>query len=61
MMEPHGQKTKMEIGVTKNQVQTIGNHGMTETKQGKTGWYIDSSGELTPLPVSEDGEWTRIS
>ena len=51
----------MEIGITKNQVQTIGNHGMTETKQGKTGWYIDSSGELTSWLVSEDGEWTRIS
>ena len=31
------------------------------TKQGKTGWYIDSSGELTSWLVSEDGEWTRIS
>ena len=46
----------MEIGITKNQVQTIGNHGMTETKQGKTGWYIDSSGELTSWLVSEDGD-----
>ena len=31
------------------------------TDQGKTGWYIDSSGELTSWLVSEDGEWTRVS
>ena len=31
------------------------------TEQGKTGWYIDSSGELTSWLVSEDGEWTRVS
>ena len=31
------------------------------TEQGKTGWYIDSTGELTSWLVSESGEWTRIS
>ena len=31
------------------------------TVQGKTGWYIDSSGELTSWRVSESGEWTRVS
>ena len=31
------------------------------TQQGKTGWYIDSSGELTSWLVSESGEWTRMS
>ena len=31
------------------------------TEQGKTGWYIDSSGELTSWLVSETGEWTRMS
>ncbi len=31
------------------------------TEQGKTGWYIDSSGELTSWLVSDDGTWTRIS
>lgn len=31
------------------------------TEQGKTGWYIDSSGELTSWLVSESGEWTRMS
>jgi len=31
------------------------------TEQGKTGWYIDSTGELTSWLVSESGEWTRMS
>lgn len=31
------------------------------TEQGKTGWYIDSSAELTSWLVSESGEWTRMS
>ena len=31
------------------------------TEQGKTGWYIDSNGELTSWLVSESGEWTRMS
>ena len=31
------------------------------TEQGKTGWYIDSSGELTSWLVSDSGEWTRMS
>jgi len=31
------------------------------TEQGKTGWYIDSGGELTSWLVSESGEWTRMS
>lgn len=31
------------------------------TQQGKTGWYIDSSGALTSWLVSESGEWTRMS
>jgi len=31
------------------------------TEQGKTGWYIDSNGELTSWLVSETGEWTRMS
>jgi hypothetical protein len=31
------------------------------TEQGKTGWYIDSSAELTSWLVSESGEWTRVS
>ena len=31
------------------------------TEQGKTGWYIDSDGELTSWLVSESGEWTRMS
>ncbi|MBT4981556.1 MAG: hypothetical protein HOM85_00640 [Euryarchaeota archaeon] len=31
------------------------------TEQGKTGWYIDSSGELTSWQVSESGDWTRVS
>ena len=31
------------------------------TEQGKTGWYIDSDGQLTSWLVSESGEWTRIS
>jgi hypothetical protein len=31
------------------------------TEQGKTGWYIDSSGELTSWLVSESGEWTQLS
>ena len=31
------------------------------TKQGSTGWYIDSSGELTSWLVSESGEWTQVS
>ena len=31
------------------------------TEQGKTGWYIDSSGELTSWLVSETGEWTQVS
>ena len=31
------------------------------TVQGKTGWYIDSSSELTSWLVSESGEWTRMS
>tara|TARA_E500000081_G_C5984154_1_gene283819 strand:- start:10 stop:702 length:693 start_codon:yes stop_codon:yes gene_type:complete len=31
------------------------------TEQGKTGWYIDSSGELTSWLVTESGEWTRMS
>ena len=31
------------------------------TVQGKTGWYIDSSGELTSWQVSESGDWTRVS
>ena len=31
------------------------------TEQGKTGWYIDSNGELTSWLVGEDGSWTRVS
>jgi len=31
------------------------------TEQGKTGWYIDSDGQLTSWLVSESGEWTRMS
>jgi hypothetical protein len=31
------------------------------TEQGKTGWYIDSTGQLTSWLVSEEGEWTRVS
>jgi hypothetical protein len=31
------------------------------TEQGKTGWYIDSTGELTSWLVSDSGEWTRMS
>jgi hypothetical protein len=31
------------------------------TEQGKTGWYIDSTGELTSWLVSDSGEWTRVS
>ena len=31
------------------------------TEQGKTGWYIDSDGQLTSWIVSESGEWTRVS
>ena len=31
------------------------------TEQGKTGWYVDSTGELTSWLVSETGEWTRYS
>jgi hypothetical protein len=31
------------------------------TVQGETGWYIDTSGELTSWQVSESGEWTRLS
>ena len=31
------------------------------TEQGKTGWYIDSNGQLTSWLVSESGEWTRMS
>ena len=31
------------------------------TEQGKTGWYIDSNGDLTSWLVSESGEWTRMS
>ena len=31
------------------------------TEQGKTGWYIDSDGQLTSWLVSETGEWTRVS
>ncbi len=31
------------------------------TEQGKTGWYIDSDGQLTSWLVSESGEWTRVS
>lgn len=31
------------------------------TEQGKTGWYVDSTGELTSWLVSESGEWTRVS
>ena len=31
------------------------------TEQGKTGWYVDSTGELTSWLVSETGEWTRVS
>ena len=30
-------------------------------EQGKTGWYIDSDGQLTSWLVSESGEWTRMS
>ena len=31
------------------------------TEQGKTGWYIDSDGQLTSWLVSESDEWTRVS
>ncbi|MEE2984852.1 MAG: hypothetical protein VX366_01370 [Candidatus Thermoplasmatota archaeon] len=31
------------------------------TEQGKTGWYVDSTGELTSWIVGEDGSWTRMS
>ena len=31
------------------------------TEQGKTGWYIDSTGELTSWLVAEDGSWTKMS
>ena len=31
------------------------------TEQGKTGWYIDSDGQLTSWLVSESGDWTRMS
>ena len=31
------------------------------TEQGKTGWYVDSTGQLTSWLVSEEGEWTRVS
>jgi len=31
------------------------------TEQGKTGWYIDSTGQLTSWLVSESGEWSRVS
>ena len=31
------------------------------TEQGKTGWYVDSTGELTSWLVSETGDWTRVS
>ena len=31
------------------------------TEQGKTGWYIDSDGQLTSWLVSDTGEWTRMS
>ncbi len=31
------------------------------TEQGKTGWYIDSDGQLTSWLVSASGEWTRMS
>ena len=31
------------------------------TEQGKTGWYVDSTGQLTSWLVSETGEWTRVS
>ena len=31
------------------------------TEQGKTGWYVDSTGELTSWLVSESGDWTRVS
>ena len=31
------------------------------TEQGKTGWYVDSTGELTSWLVSDSGEWTRVS
>ena len=31
------------------------------TEQGKTGWYIDTSGELTSWQVTESGEWIRLS
>jgi hypothetical protein len=31
------------------------------TEQGKTGWYIDTSGELTSWEVSDSGEWSRLS
>ena len=31
------------------------------TEQGKTGWYVDSTGELTSWIVGEDGIWTRMS
>ena len=31
------------------------------TEQGKTGWYIDSDGQLTSWLVNDTGEWTRMS
>ena len=31
------------------------------TEQGKTGWYVDSTGELSSWIVGEDGSWTKHS
>ncbi len=31
------------------------------TEQGKTGWYVDSTGELSSLIVGEDVSWTKHS
>jgi hypothetical protein len=31
------------------------------TEQGKTGWYVDTNGELTSWQVSATGEWTKLS
>jgi len=31
------------------------------TEQGKSGWYVDSTGELSAWIVGDDGSWTKHS
>ena len=30
------------------------------SEQGKTGWYVDASGEIMKWEVTDDGGWNRL-